>query len=269
MAIKELVQHSAMASVDAVVGGLPRKIPSREALLNCKIIAHRGEHDNRRVMENTLQSYAEARAAGVWGVEGDIRWTADLVPVICHDTSGRRVFGHPAIVQQLCYDELRRHLPLVPSLLEVVDTFGGNTHLMLELKAEPLLQPERQKALLREILSSLEPVRDFHILALDPALFERVDFLPPECFFPVAEINVPKISRHCLNSGYAGMSGHFLLLGNQLKARHERVGQRIGTGFIASRNCLFRELNRGVEWIFSNDAVKIQQIRDHYLGQVG
>jgi glycerophosphoryl diester phosphodiesterase len=34
---------------------------------------------------------------------------------------------------------------------------------------------------------------------------------------------------------------------------------------VASRNCLFRELNRGIRWIFSNDAVRIQKIRDHYL----
>ena len=28
---------------------------------------------------------------------------------------------------------------------------------------------------------------------------------------------------------------------------------------------LFRELNQGVEWIFSNDALKIQKVRDGYL----
>ena len=37
------------------------------------------------------------------------------------------------------------------------------------------------------------------------------------------------------------------------------------TGFISSKNCLFRELNRSVDWIFSNDAVKIQKIRNRYL----
>ena len=36
-------------------------------------------------------------------------------------------------------------------------------------------------------------------------------------------------------------------------------------GFIHSRNALFRELNRGVEWIFSNEAVRMQGIRDAYL----
>ena len=35
--------------------------------------------------------------------------------------------------------------------------------------------------------------------------------------------------------------------------------------FPSSRNTLFRELNRGIEWIFSNDAVALQHIRDDYL----
>ena len=265
MAIKEKLQQSAMLSVDALTAGVPRKLPSREALQNCKIIAHRGEHDNKIVLENTLQSFRDASAAGVWGVECDIRWTADLVPVICHDADGRRVFGNPATIQSLSFQELRACMPLVPSLAEVIAEFGGTTHLMLELKAEPLLHAARQRDALRDHLSALQPGQDFHILALDPALFQRVDFLQAECFFPVAEVNVAAISRACLAAGYAGMSGHFLLLGNGLKQRHELAGQRIGTGFIASRNCLFRELNRGVEWIFSNDAVKIQRIRDHYL----
>jgi hypothetical protein len=29
-------------------------------------------------------------------------------------------------------------------------------------------------------------------------------------------------------------------------------------GFIASKNSLYRELNRGVEWVFTNDALKLQ-----------
>lgn len=265
MALKETLQQSAMYSVDALTAGVPRKLPSLEALQNCRIIAHRGEHDNKTVLENTLQSFRNARDAGVWGIEGDIRWTADLVPVICHDTNGQRVFGNPAVIQSLSFAQLREQMPLVPSLAEVIDEFGGNTHLMLELKAETLLDQARQKDVMREQLSALRAGQDFHILALDTALFQRVDFLEPDCFFPVAEVNVAAISRACLGAGYGGMSGHFLLLGNRLKQRHELAGQRIGTGFIASRNCLFRELNRGVEWIFSNHAVKVQQIRDHYL----
>jgi glycerophosphoryl diester phosphodiesterase len=47
--------------------------------------------------------------------------------------------------------------------------------------------------------------------------------------------------------------------------KHQTQNQRIGTGYIHSKNCLFRELNRGVEWIFSNHAVKLQSMCNSLL----
>ena len=42
--------------------------------------------------------------------------------------------------------------------------------------------------------------------------------------------------------------------------RHRAAGQEVGTGMIASKRCLFREINRGVKWIFSNSAVELQAV---------
>ena len=259
------LQDIAMAVVDAIMATIPRRIPDKGALQRCKIISHRGEHDNVNVMENTLQAYECARNVGVWGIEGDIRWTSDLVPVICHDPSPQRVFGYSTPLQSLSFSELRAAVPLIPSLEEVIHEFGGNTHLMLEIKEENWPDPTRQRAVIRELLSHLQPTADYHFLALDPALFSRLDFAPTDSFLPVAEINVSALSQKALAGGYTGLAGHYLLLSNRLKKRHAALGQRLGSGFPRSRNCLFRELNRGIEWIFTNDAVKLQGIRDHYL----
>jgi len=244
---------------------LPRSVPDRQALKVCKIVSHRGEHDNKRVMENTLPAFAAAREAGVWGVECDIRWTRDLVPVICHDVDCKRVFGNPVIVRDVSFSELRDMLPQVPTLQEVVDQFGHNTHLMLELKNESFPDHERQKAILQQILAGLEPVADFHILALDPRLFGMVDFLSSQACLPVAETNIGQLSRVSLDSDYGGITGHYLLIRKSMHQRHRDVGQLVGTGFPASRRCLFRELNRGVEWVFSNRAVSLQKTVDTYL----
>jgi glycerophosphoryl diester phosphodiesterase len=43
-------------------------------------------------------------------------------------------------------------------------------------------------------------------------------------------------------------------------AKHRKNGQPVGTGYPASKNCLYREINRGVEWIFSNNAGELQGI---------
>jgi len=81
---------------------MPRRRPTRRALQDSKIISHRGEHDNRRIRENTLAAFTPVAAAGCWGLEfdvrwtrdlDDVRWTRDLEPVVIHDTDARRVFG--------------------------------------------------------------------------------------------------------------------------------------------------------------------------------
>lgn len=250
---------------DAVFAALPQPMPERQALARCRLVAHRGEHDNSRVMENTLTAFRTAADAGVWGFECDVRWTADHVPVICHDPSPARVFGVKTPVAELTFDQLRERCPLIPSLEEVVAEFGGRCHLMLEVKAEPWTQPRQQSDTLRDLLAELEPVTDYHVLSLQTAMFERVAFAPAECCLPVAETNIRSMSRQALARGYAGISGHYLLLNDDLKRRHAAAGQRAGTGFPTSANCLRRELNRGIDWIFSDHAVRLQALRDSWL----
>lgn len=253
-----------MAAVDLLMAVIPRPVPGESALRNCKIISHRGEFDNRTVMENTLPAFLNARAAGVWGIECDIRFTRDLVPVICHDPDTARVFGGRLVLAEIDFPDLRAAMPAIPTLEEVVAGFGGSTHLMLEVKEFSPARLEEQRAILRTHLAALQPGRDFHILSLDPERFTLVDFLPATACLPVAETNVRRMSEVALARGYCGVSGHYLLLDERLHRRHASAGQVIGTGFPRSRNCLYRELNRGVEWIFSNDAVHLQGIVDRH-----
>lgn len=259
------LQNTALKIVDWVSALIPARVPEQASLRNCKIISHRGENDNRQVLENTLQAFTNARAAGVWGIECDLRWSRDLIPLIHHDPSCERLFRDSTLLSDLDFAEIRRRFPLIPSLEEVLAEFGGNTHLMLEIKADYYPRPDYQKELLQDLLSPLMPGQDFHFLLLDPALAEHVDFLPREYCVLVAELNIARMSRQGIASGFGGISGHFLLLGDNMKDRHCAAGQRVGTGFISSRNSLFRELNRGIDWIFSNNAVEIQKIRDSYL----
>lgn len=260
----------AMGVTDTVMAVIPRPVPSPEALARCRLISHRGEHDGRAVAENTLGAFRAAVDAGVWGIECDIRFTADDVPVICHDPSPARVFGVATPVADLSLDALRRVCPELPTLQEVIEEFGGVCHLMLEIKAEPWPSPQRRTSVLAELLGGLEPVTQYHLLSLEPSMLERVPFAPPECLLPVAETNVARMSALALARGYAGIGGHYLLLGEALRRRHAAAGQRIGTGFPASANCLRRELNRGVEWVFSNRAAALQsQLDDWRRAQVG
>ncbi|MEM9105012.1 MAG: glycerophosphodiester phosphodiesterase [Pseudomonadota bacterium] len=258
--MKTRLLSAAQVLCDAVIAAVPRKQPSQAALADCKIVSHRGEHGAHSIPENTMAAFRVAREAGVWGIEADIRWTADLVPMVIHDPDTVRVFGATVTVANTSFDDLRRQVPEVPTLAELVEEFGRYTHLMLELKDEIFPNIEEQKRVLNQHLSGLVPERDYHILALDPSLFETFDIQPRHCCLPVAMANTGVMSRRTLSSGFGGLTGHYLLLNAGIQKMHEAAGQKVGTGFVRSRNCLYREINRGAEWIFSNDAVHLQNM---------
>ena len=246
---------------------VPRRRPQQQALLNCKIISHRGEHDNRQVRENTMTAFARVADAGVWGIELDVRWTRDLQPVVVHDTHTGRVFGVDLEVAAVSLAELREQVPEIPTLQEVVDHFGGKTHLMVELKGDQLNEYDTRSERLREIFAELEPVNDYHFLALQIELFRLAGFVGNKACVPVAELNVNQFSREVLASDMAGICGQYLLMRQGLVEQHHRHGQKLGTGFTTSRFCLYRELNREVDWIFTNNALRLNAIRKELLNR--
>ncbi|MDJ0776810.1 MAG: glycerophosphodiester phosphodiesterase family protein [Gammaproteobacteria bacterium] len=250
---------------DQLFAAWPRSRPSRARLQACKIISHRGEHDNRRVRENTLAAFDAARAGGVWGIEFDLRWTRDYQPVVIHDPDARRVFGVDLAVAEVDFAELRRRLPEVPTLAEVIERYGRAMHLMMELKRDSLTDHARKRATLQALFAPLTPGEDYHVLALAPELFTPMDFAGEPAFIVVAELNVAAISAQAMQRDFGGIGGQYLLLGNRLVQRHATRGQHVGTGFIASRFCLYRELNRGIEWIYSNHACRLAAIRRRLL----
>jgi glycerophosphoryl diester phosphodiesterase len=244
---------------------IPRPRPSHQALLEGKIVSHRGEHDNLQVKENTMVAFARVVEAGAWGIEFDVRWTRDLEPVVIHDTDTRRVFDVELVVAEASLTELRQRVPEIPTLAEVVKRFGGVCHLMVELKRDELGAEESRTERLQEIFASLTPGTDYHFLALQFDLFDLVKFAGGDACLPVAELKTRNFSRATLASDLAGVCGHYLLLNRDMIKHHHRQGQKVGTGFIASRFSLYRELNRGVDWIFTNHALRLTAIRQQLL----
>ena len=244
---------------------LPCRRPSLQVIQNCKIISHRGEHDNRQVRENTMAAFAPVAAAGGWGIELDVRWTRDLQPVVIHDSNAARVFGIDLEVAAVDLHELQQQVPEIPTLEEVVARFGGNTHLMVELKRDELGAVADRVDRLREIFAGLIAGEDYHFLALQIDLFELAEFAGDQACLPVAELNLGAFSREVLTRDMAGVCGQYLLLNQAMIRQHHQQGQKLGSGFIASRFCLYRELNRGVDWIFTNHALKLGAIRQELL----
>ncbi|MBW2634606.1 MAG: glycerophosphodiester phosphodiesterase [Deltaproteobacteria bacterium] len=264
----DLIEKSFLHLVDAFYAKWPQRVPTIQRLKTCKIISHRGQHDNRTVFENTLEAFDAVEQGGGWGLEFDIRWTRDLKPVVFHDRDLSRIFRDPLVIQKVERWELRKKYPLIPTLEAVLEKYGRRMHLMVELKQEHYPDPQRQAGMLSALFSGLEPVQDYHFLSLEAEMFAYVDFVPSAALLPVSQLNFKAFSRLALARRYAGVAGHYLFIGNKIAARHKAGGQHVGTGYPRSENCLFRELNRGVEWVFTNHAVEMQNIIYAHIGKV-
>jgi glycerophosphoryl diester phosphodiesterase len=253
--------------VDKLYARWPQPRPGKEQLSRAKIVAHRGEQLDRSVRENTLAAFDSAVESGVWGIEFDIRWTRDLQPVVSHDANLQRVFGISLEIGDIELADLRSVCPLVPTLEEVIQRYGKRVHLMAEIKEEVYPEPVRQNQILNGIFNALRPQNDFHILSLSNRMFDLIDFVPKTACMPVAQLNLSRLSRRAAQDRMAGVAGHYLFVTSKTIRRHHVLGQKVATGYIGSQNCLFREINRGVDWIFSNHGAGIQAILDDCLRQ--
>ncbi|MFE3590288.1 glycerophosphodiester phosphodiesterase [Streptomyces niveus] len=97
-------------------------------------VGHRG--DPYRVRENTLPSVRSAVERGADAVEIDVRVTRDGVPVLLHDSSLGRLWGHDRQIAKVTHDELSTLTGGgVPTLREVLLAPGpvADTRLMVDL----------------------------------------------------------------------------------------------------------------------------------------
>ncbi|MFD3545101.1 glycerophosphodiester phosphodiesterase [Streptomyces sp. NPDC058655] len=94
-------------------------------------VGHRG--DPYRVRENTLPSIRSAFARGADAVEVDVRLTRDGVPVLLHDASLRRLWGHDVRLDAVTAPQLRELVGGgVPTLREALMAAGAG-RVMIDL----------------------------------------------------------------------------------------------------------------------------------------
>ncbi|MCB0411285.1 MAG: hypothetical protein KDD22_02090 [Bdellovibrionales bacterium] len=249
----------AQLMTDNIYSSIPRLRPHEEDLSNAKIIAHRGVHDNKDLIENTLPALQKAKDEGLYGIEFDIRWTADDVPVLCHDTTLRRLFPEASTpINDGTFKELKKQCPNLTSLEEALEALARKIHMFIEIK-EPLTSMKR-KEILHNYFDRMAPIEDFHVMSLKPEFFEECDFLPPGALLPIAELNIGRLSQMALERGWAGLTGHYLLLSQKLFDRHNEVSQKCGTGFINSKNLFYREVQRGMDWLFTDKPLLLKSL---------
>ncbi len=225
-----------------------------------RLVAHRGAHGPGLALENSLEAFALCRDLGTWGVELDVRLTLDDEPVIHHDPDCGRLFGRPDLrIDELQFADLRRAVPAIPRLDEVLERFGGQLHLMLELKEDWRQRPQFPAAVCSR-LGGLEPGRDYHLLALEPDQLEGFRDIPRSAFVDIAWLNPGEIIRRNLELGHGAVAGSFALLSERRLQHLRDAGRQVGTGFVELPGALRREVYRGVDWIFTDRIVPLQTL---------
>lgn len=237
--------------IDFVYAFLLVKTPARGEINKVKIICHRGWHD-REIIENTLDAFKKAYENNFFGIELDVRWTKDLIPVVHHDKTTKRVFHKDIKISEVTFQQLRKQIPQIPTLDEVVSCFEDRIHYFIELKDTHYTNIKKQKETLQSILSDLEAKENYHFLSLGLKQFELFDCFPRESMVFVATTNTKKISKICLENNYGGITGHYLLLSKRIAHIHRLRKQNIGVGFIKTKKTLYAQINKDIEWIFTD-----------------
>ncbi|GGI84800.1 glycerophosphodiester phosphodiesterase [Legionella impletisoli] len=251
--------------IDSWFAFMPQPKPSSASILNTRLIAHRGAHAHHtNIIENTLPAFQRAQDLGCWGIELDVHSTKDQMFVVNHDPDLKRLWNRTMTISQCHFETLRQEVPEIPTLNEVVKRFGGQMHLFIELKSAI-----RNESILADILSHLTPSEDYHLISLQDRFFEHFSRFPNHSLLLVPEHNnVKRFVNLSLSKEYGGVLGHYLLLRNKYIKKLRQAQQIAGVGFIDSKYSLYREMNRDLHYIFTNQAEKmsryLQDLQDEH-----
>lgn len=99
--------------------------------------AHRGLHGNG-VPENSMAAFRAALDRG-YGVELDVHLLRDGSLAVCHDSALMRTTGQAGRIEDLTEADLKNYSlegsrETIPTFREVLELFGGNAPLIVELK---------------------------------------------------------------------------------------------------------------------------------------
>jgi glycerophosphoryl diester phosphodiesterase len=217
-------------------------------------VAHRG--DPYRARENTLPSIRSAVARGADAVEIDVRVTRDEVPVLLHDSTLERLWGHDIRIDRLDHRELtERTGGGVPTLREALSAAGGR-RIMVDL---PGASDASVRAVVGEVRECGAGERVYYcanteamlrVRAADPSAEIALTWTTPA---PPRAVLLEAVRPRWLNY-------RFGLLSRELTARIHSDGLLVSAWTADTRRTMRRLLAYGVDSITTNriDALRTQ-----------
>ena len=157
--------------------------------------AHRGLHDGGRA-ENSLSAFAAAKARG-YGIEFDLRLSADGVLVVHHDATLHRTCGIDARVVDKTSAELKSHslfgMPEgVPTFRELLELVNGSIPMLVELK-----QAAGESGVAEAFLREIDGYHgEFIVESFNPGVLKKVKKARPDILVGILSCNYSKEEKY-------------------------------------------------------------------------
>jgi glycerophosphoryl diester phosphodiesterase len=225
---------------------------------NAKVIAHRGLSGLE--IENTEEAFEAAGERSYYGIEADVRRTADNKFVICHDDSLKKVAGVDIKVEESTLEELMQ-IELKPKrkggesgrLCELGDYISicknYSKQAILELKSK---FTETEISQIIEIINSYGYLDSVTFISFDYASLEYIRELLPEqeiqfLFSKFSEEILERLTRDKID---AGMS--YKELTKDILSDFHEAGLKVNCWTVDNKTIAEQLADLGVDYITTN-----------------
>ncbi|MGW7099195.1 glycerophosphodiester phosphodiesterase [Streptomyces sp. NPDC054838] len=218
-------------------------------------VGHRG--DPYRVRENTLDSIRSAFARGADAVEIDVRLTRDGTPVLLHDETLQRLWGHDVRLDAVTAAQLREMTAGgVPALREALAA-AGSGRLMLDL---PGATPEAVRAVVEEVRACGARERTYYCAGPNSMLAVRAADPQAEIALTWTTLSPPR--RVLIDAVQpAWLNYRFGLVSRELTDAVHRDGLKVSAWTADTKRTMRALITAGVDSVTTNRVDALAAVR--------
>ena len=230
-----------------------------------KIIAHKGYHPGD-VPENSLEALCKAQELGVYGSEFDVWMTSDSKVVVYHDKTVT-VNGVSKKVYECTYTELKTAVETNGAPLATFEEFliQGKKCPGVKLICEIKYHDENDRTVAaaeacHALVSSAGMTSQMEYISVNAAALKRLAMLAPGVMLQDVNSDYPMDRASAVAAGIKGINYDFKKLTDvQIVDAHEK-GMVVGTWTVDTEAQMREMINRGVDFITTNDPVLLKQV---------
>ena len=232
---------------------------------SAKIIAHKGYHPGN-VPENSIEALRMAQELGVYGSEFDVWMTSDSKVVVYHDKT-LTVNGVSKKVYECTYAELKAAVENNGAPLATLEEFleQGKKCPSVKLICEVKYHDDGDRTVAaaeacHALVSAAGMNSQIEYISVNAAALKRLAVLSPGVMLQDVNSDYPMDRATAVAAGIKGINYDYRKITDaQIADAHEK-GMVVGTWTVDTEADMRTMINRGVDFITTNEPVLLQQV---------